>query len=144
MKRIASLVALTGLVVVPAVSDAAPAPKRVERTVTLSYQGPCDAGIAGLHGGPATCPTAAQLAELVKKGEAYISFKAVDATGQKIGLRFYNTADFPGTVTSYCGGSAKALKVKAGQEMAVKTSVDPTCGGVPTTGTLTMVLSNLP
>ena len=144
MKRAATLFALAAVVVVPAVSDAAP--KRVERTVTFAYQGFCDAGTeAATFGGPASCPTSAKLVELVKKGESFVKFSAVDeTTGEPVMLRYYNNADFGGTVESYCGESGKALKVKAGQEMAWKTSLDPTCGLVPTTGTLTVTFSNLP
>ena len=145
MKRAATLFALAAIVVVPAVSDAAP--KRVERTVTFAYQGFCDAGTeAATFGGPSTCPTAAKLVELVKKGESYVKFSAVDeTTGEPVMLRYYNSSDFAGTVTSHCGESGtKPLKVKSGQEMAWKISLDPTCGAVPTTGTLTVVFSNLP
>ena len=137
MKRSALLIALAALSVVPATGHAAE--KRTERKIDFAYTGFCDAGIDGLHGGPTSCPTAAQWSDVIAKGESYIKFSAGDS---KIGLRYFDTADFSGTVQSFCGGTDKALKVKSGQEMAIKVSVDPTCGAIPTTGTITIVISN--
>ncbi|HVE64838.1 MAG TPA: hypothetical protein VNB94_13695 [Mycobacteriales bacterium] len=143
MKRIASLVALTGLIVVPAVSDAAPKPpKRVERTVTVAYTGACQVGIDGANGGINGCPNA--LNDAAKVGESFVKFSAKDATGLSIGLVSYDPTDFAGTAASVCGGIAKAMKIKAKKEFGIKTVIDPTCGAVPTQGTLTMTFSNLP
>ena len=143
MKRTIALAALAAMIATPTVGHAAK-PKRIERKVVLKYQGFCDAGINGLHGGPTTCPTAAEQMVTIKKGEAYLKFAAVDSRGRTIGLRYYNDADFGGTVQTFCGKTSKAQKVKYKATMAVKTAIDPNCGGVPTNGTLTITISNLP
>jgi len=140
VKRIASLVALTGLIVVPAVSDAAP--KRVERTVTAPYTGACQVGVDGANGGINGCPN--QMADVAKKGEAYVKYSATDATGRPVGLVAYDPADYANSAANFCGGLAKPVKIKAGKEVGIKTILDPTCGAIPTQGTLTITFSNLP
>lgn len=140
MKRYIALAAIGGLVMVPSVSDAAP--KRTERTVTVSYTGACQAGIDGANAGINGCPNT--LADVAKKGEAFVKFSATDATGQKVGLVSYDPADYGSTATNYCGGSPKPTKIKAGKEIGIRTIIDPTCGAIPTQGTLTLTFSNLP
>ena len=143
MKRIIAVAVLAAIVATPALGNAAPKKvKRVERKVTVSYTGFCQAGIDGANGGAGGCPN--ELEDVAKTGEAYVKFFATDATGQKIGLVSYDPADFGGTAASHCGGIAKATKIKAKKGIGIKTVADPTCASIPTTGTLTMVFSNLP
>jgi hypothetical protein len=145
LKRIIAAAALAALVATPAVGHTAPKKvKRVERKVTFDYTGFCVAGIDGGNAGLTGCPTAS-MHETVKKGEAYVKYFATDATGQKIGITAYDPAAYSTTAATVCGGLAKAKKIKAGVNISLVTMANPTCGGpVATTGTMTMVFSNLP
>ena len=143
MKRIAAAVALGALVATPAVGHTATKkPKRVERKVTIEYTGACQAGVGATNAGLAGCPN--ELNDVVRAGEAYVKFSVTDATGQSVGLVAYNTDDFASDNAAYCGGISKARKIKPKTPFSVATMADPTCGGLPTTGTITMVFSNLP
>jgi hypothetical protein len=143
LKRILAIAALAAIVATPALGNAAvKKPKRVERKVTVAYTGFCQAGIDGANGGISGCPN--ELEDMAKTGEAYVKFFATDTTGQKIGLVSYDPADYATTAASHCGGITKAQKIKAKKGIGLKTVADPTCASVPTTGTLTIVFSNLP
>jgi hypothetical protein len=143
VKRLIAVTALAALVATPALSHAAPKkPKRVERTVTFAYTGACQAGVGDTNAGVAGCPN--ELNEIARTGEAYVKFSAKDSTGQVIGLIAYNTDDFASDNSAHCGGITKARKIKPKTPLSVATMADPSCGGLPTTGTITMVFSNLP
>ena len=140
MKRILPLLAVAAVAVVPSAGHTAV--KRVERTVTADYVLACQAGIDGANGGISGCPN--ELADVAKKGEAYVRFSATDATGQPVGLVSYDPSAYDTTAANHCGGIDKPVKIKAGNEIGIKTIIDPTCGAVPTQGTLTITFSNLP
>jgi hypothetical protein len=141
MKRTISLLATAAVVATPLLADAAPK-KKVERKVTTSYTLACQAGVDGANGGITGCPN--ELEDAASKTESYVKFSAVDTTGRPIGIVAYNPDDYGNTATNYCGGITKAIKIKPGTAFGVKTIVDPTCGAAPTTGTITIIFSNLP
>jgi hypothetical protein len=138
-----AVAALAALVATPALGHAATKKaKRVERKVTIAYTGFCQVGIDGANGGAGGCPN--ELEDTARAGEAYVKFSAKDSTGTTIGLVSYDPADYANTAASHCGGITKATKIKPKKSIGIKTVLDPTCGAVPTTGTLTIVFSNLP
>lgn len=142
MRRILVPLAIVALAAAAPAADAAP--KKKSRTVKLAYVGFCDVGIAdSAHGGPNTCPTPAEIDITTKTGEAYVKVAIKDNTGQPVAIRWWKNDDFGGTVATICKGNTKAAKFKA-KLLSFKLAFDPTCGGVPTQGTLTVVISNLP
>jgi hypothetical protein len=141
VQRTVALAALALVVATPALGDAATKPKRVERKVTVDYTGFCQAGIEGNSGGVQGCPN--ELSDVARKGEAYVKAMVTDETGLSVGLVTYDPDAFAGSTTYSCG-AVKAKKIKSGRLIGVKTVANPTCGGVPVTGTLTLVFSNLP
>jgi hypothetical protein len=143
VKRIIAAAALAALVATPAVGHAAK-PRRVERKVSIDYTGFCQAGTTGTSTGISGCPIANEIEDAARRGESYVKVSAVDDSGLVVGIVTYNPDAFAGSTTYLCGKSAKPMKIKSGRKLGVKTIADPMCDGVPTTGTLTMVFSNLP
>lgn len=144
MKRIATLGAIALLVAVPMTSEAAP--KRKERTETLSYTLPTGVTAAGAAS-TASCgdPVRKCLVISLGKDEKYIKFVAKDSAGQSVGIQYYpgtTSADYSAGVQYTCGEGKATFKKPT--EVSFRIAIDSSCPGVPTSGTLTVVISNLP
>ena len=141
MKRAVTLFALAAVAVVPNAGHTAE--KRVERTEVLNYTLPTGVTTPAALTGSCGDPVRACLNVTLGKNEKYIKFTAADATGQPVGVQYFageTNADYAG-VQSVCN-EGKATFKKGGL-VSFRIAVDPTCG-VPTQGTLTVVISNLP
>lgn len=144
MKRLATFAALALLVTVPVASEAAP--KRKERTETLSYTAPNGATIAGAAAtagcGPADIRTCLNVT--LTKDEKYIKFSAKDSSGQTVGIQYFagETNDDYQSAAFTCG-EGKGTYKKGGM-VSFRIAIDTSCPSLPTSGTLTVVISNLP
>ena len=143
MKRSALLVALAAVALVPASGEAAP--KRVERTVVLDYIAPTGATIAGAASTGSCDPVRTCLLLPLGKEDKYLKFVAKDAASPTVGIQYYpgsTNADYSAGVQYTCGEGKMNLKQPV--EVSFRIAIDTSCPGVPTQGTLTVVISNLP
>jgi hypothetical protein len=140
MKRSAALAAVALVALTPMMSSAAP---KTTRTEVFDYTGfyaltsPA-ANTAFLN----PCPIAsACFTFTLTKAEQFVTMDVVDQTGQPTAVQYslndeYTTA----TVFTICGKGS--FKVKGGTALQIKPAIDPTCPGVPTSGTITVTASN--
>jgi hypothetical protein len=145
----------TGLCVLASAAAATAAPKskthpkKHTRTLSLAYSpGPTSHAAGGL-GSAQVCPGALAncLTFTTARDEKYISLIATDDAGRPVGVSWYATA--VGAVNSefYACGSARNVDIAKGTDfsLAVDTvAADPSCPGVASTGSVTVVLSNTP
>jgi hypothetical protein len=105
-----------------------PPPKKVTRTVVLTYQGPS----ARLPDGscPAGCFTLTR-----RSSERYVKLTVRDASGKPVAVG--------GPFGVKCD-PRKSLTLPTARSMQLYLPVEPSCSGVPTQGTITVVFSNLP
>ncbi|HVF19704.1 MAG TPA: hypothetical protein VNA14_05625 [Mycobacteriales bacterium] len=145
MKRVVTLLAIGALAALPATSDAAV--KRKERTVTFDYVVANGANVGGV-GSTAGCGPVAPLRPCMNvtlaKDEKHIKFVAKDASGQSVGIQYFageTNADYQ-SVAHTCNAGKGSFK--KGGLVSFRIGVDSNCPGIPTEGTLTVVISNLP
>ena len=142
MHRKIAVAVLAVIIAMPGLSDAAPKkPKKKVRTVTFEYTGPCYVNSPAVDGGPNACYTTGSLAVQPAKDELYLTYTAKDASGQKVGMVAFENDNFD-TRTHSCGAGKK--KFKKAQPFRVVMQVSSACQAVPTSGTITITLSNLP
>ncbi len=143
MKRFAMLAAVAAIAVVPTTGHAAP--KRVERTVVLDYTLPTGATVGGVASTGSCDPVRVCLLLPLGKEDKYIKFVAKDAVSPAVGIQFYpgsTNADYSAGVQYACGEGKTNFKKPV--EVSFRIAIDSSCPGVPTQGTLTVVISNLP
>jgi hypothetical protein len=145
MKRAVVAVAVAAIAVVPAAGHAAPKPpKKTVRTVTLEYQGFCTAQVSGaVYWGPNACPQEAFITVVLTKAEKYVTYKAEDASGTPTPMQVWTNGDY-NSVGTVCS-DGKFTSKKGGGSLDIATALEaPDCGGIPTQGTITITISNLP
>ena len=140
MKRTAVVAMLALVAVSPAVAHAAP--KASKRTVTASYDGfygtsnPAFSFNANCTGGVGDCWDFTTV-----KGEKTVVISAKDDNGMQVGLQVYLDDDFQ-SVETYCGTATITVSPKTPTPVSVRPVVADSCAGVPTSGTLTAVITN--
>lgn len=136
MTRLLALAVGAALVASPVAHAATtPAKKPTTRTVTFAYQ-----GAAGTHAVVFTgtlCTDTTCTAIPLESYETKASISATDSSGQKVPL--LTSVDSTDSLTC---GSADVTLAKS-TELDLATVVDPTCAGVPTTGTVTVTITGL-
>jgi hypothetical protein len=148
------LIAIVGCAVLAAAAPAgastpkkAPPKKPVKhtRTVTMSYTGACGAHVVDVADGTAApaCPPGTNPALSSNPGEKYMSITVTDGSGRPVHAELWSGAselpDFCGSVHNY------ALKDGDPSDMTWDAaSVDPGCPSTATSGTITIIYSNLP
>lgn len=138
MKRSLLLVTAAAVALTPLAASAAPA-KAKPRTITFDYTGFTGAGTSGLStnwDGPCVAADACWDFD-TNKGEKTIELKGSDPS---VGLAVWIDDDYEGTVTMLCGSGKVTVSPKAGHVVSVRPNVTD-CGGIPTSGTLTAVIS---
>jgi len=136
MKR--SLLVLTAAAVALTPLAATAAPKPTKRTVTFNYTGfsSADTPAVSFHAS-GVCNAADSCMEFeTNKGEKTIEIKASAAN---IGIQIWSDAAYADTVQTFCGSGKLSVSPKAGHAISVRPSFG-SCGGVPTTGTLTATI----
>jgi len=126
--------------------------KRTTRTVTLTYTGGCTIeawdGGSGVASRPGACSSAgaADWTLAAKKGERYLTIKAVDASGLSVpGDIWVQGSGLLSTEYQFCGAT-KDFKLPAPSFDLALDSVGAvrSCPGLATSGKITVVFSNLP
>ncbi|HEV2756446.1 MAG TPA: hypothetical protein VG318_11800 [Actinomycetota bacterium] len=127
------------------------APKRTERVMEASYQGPA-VGVAG--GGICSPNTLGCFGFPLGAGERYINVDIVDTVPAGVFASVTQDLDgdtFADTSVDICGSSAEPIQVEEGYEVTVflwegpgVTTDGAPCPGVVTQGTITATISNLP
>ena len=142
MKRTVLFAALAAVALVPATSDAAP--KKKERTETLSYTLPTGVTSPAVSGATCGDPVRACLNVSLGKDEKYIKFSVKDSTGLKVGIQYFagETNDDYQSVQTICGEGKSTFKKPS--MVSFRIALDNSCAGIPTQGKLTVVISNLP
>lgn len=135
-----SLIALTAVAVVltPLAATAAPA-KATKRTVTFDYAGfsSVDTPAVSFHS-TAFCAAADSCMEFpTTKGEKTIEIKASSAT---TGIQIWADDTYADSVQTFCGAGKITVSPKTAHVISVRPSLGG-CGGVPTSGTLTAVIT---
>ena len=129
------------LALTPVASHAAP--KKTTRTVEFAFEGFCGVRVPN-PGGSGTlraCVSGKSYWTVqALKSELYMSFSAKDDSGTPVGLSV-----FPYNGSDFACGSGKRQTNLGGAEFTFMVTLSPAdCQGVPTRGTITAVLSNLP
>lgn len=142
MKRTALVATLALVAVSPAVAHAAP--KAKQRTITSAYSGPVGVSVTSGLGGALNCtgPLAGCWDFTTVKGEKTVTITAKDSTGTPIGLQIFTDDDYANNVQFFCGTGTIEVSPKAATSVGVRIAVDPACAAVPTSGTLTAVITN--
>ena len=139
MKRTALAVTLALVAVSPAVAHAAPKPAK--RTLTATYSGfqgtsnPAFSFNSNCSGGIGDCFDFSTV-----KGEKTVAISAKDDNGMSVGLQVWTDDDFNG-VQTYCGSATITVSPKAATPVSVRPVLTDSCAGVPTSGTLTAVIT---
>lgn len=156
--------AVTGLVVAALVGGSAigaeaatkkkPAkPKKVTRTVVLKYTGGCtidlSAGGQSAAAAPGACTTvgAGDWAQSALPKEKYLSITVADASGRAVPGQVWikGTAVGQDTAVPFCGSMKNYLMAASDFTLDVDAvGAVASCPGTATTGTVTLVYSNLP
>ena len=142
MKRTALVATLALVAVTPAMAHAAP--KASKRTITSPYSGPVGVSVTAGLGGALNCtgPLAGCWDFTTLKGEKTVTITAKDSTGTPIGLQIFTDDDYANNVQFFCGTGTITVSPKAATAVGVRIAVDPNCAAVPTSGTLTAVITN--
>jgi hypothetical protein len=144
VKRTALVATLALVAVSPAVAHAAP--KASKRTLTATYSsfGGASVPVGSLNLYNLTC-TQAGVGECwdfsTVKGEKTVVISATDNSGTPVGLQVFTDDDFQG-VETYCGTATITVSPKAATPVSVRPVLSDACAGVPTSGTLTAVITN--
>lgn len=143
MKRTALIATLALVAVSPAVAHAKPV-KPTKRTLTAPYSGPVGISVTSGNGAAFNCGGA--LAGCwdfsTVKGEKTVVVSAKDSTGTPIGLQIFTDDDYANNVQFFCGTGTVTVSPKAAIQVGVRIAVDASCPAVPTSGTLTAVITN--
>ena len=143
MKRTVLLITAAAVALTPLAATAAPA-KAKPRTITYDYSGFQAGGAtaAGSFSSENGCTALPACWDFdTKKGEKTIEIKAADASGSAVGFQVFYDDDYAGNVVLFCGEGKITVSPKAGHTVSVRTSAHD-CGGLPTEGTLTAVITN--
>jgi hypothetical protein len=140
VKRTALLATVALVAVTPAVAHAAP--KAKQRTITSPYSGPVGVSVTAGLGGALNCtgPLAGCWDFTTVKGEKTVTISAKDSTGTPVGLQIFTDDDYANNVQFFCGTGSITVSPKAATSVGVRIAVDPSCAGIPTSGTLTAVI----
>lgn len=141
MKR--SLLVLTAAAVAlsPMAATAATKTKTTKRVVTFEYTGfstiDTPVVLANASGLLPVCAVADSCMEFTTtKGEKTIELKASDPS---VGIQIWSDGAYADNVQVFCGAGKISVSPRTAHEISVRTSLG-TCGGVPTTGTLTATI----
>jgi hypothetical protein len=142
VKRTALVAALALVAVSPTLAHAAPKPTK--RTLTAPYSGPVGASVTSGLGGALNCtgPLAGCWDFTTRKGEKTVTISAQDSTGTPVGLQIFTDDDYANNVQFFCGTGTITVSPKAATAVGVRIAVDASCAAVPTSGTLTAVITN--
>ena len=137
MKRTATLLAITALAASPLAAHAGTKP--TTRTETWSYNGVSGPSVAG--GGFKICfgATSDCFDLSTFKYETKVTFVAKDSSGQKVALQWALDGTYSAGPTNACGEGT--VDVKKGSVVNFDTTVDPTCPGIATQGTVTFTIT---
>ena len=141
MKRTALVAALALVAVSPALAHAAP--KASKRTITFDYSNPV--GLTSPAANVAlNCngPIGGCWDFTTHKGEKTVTVSAKDSTGTPVGLQIFTDDDYAGNVQTFCGTGTITVSPKTATQVGVRAAFDPTCAGLPTSGTFTAVITN--
>lgn len=141
MKRTALLATLALVAVSPAIAHAAP--KASKRTITYDYSNPV--GITSPAVNVAlNCngPIGGCFDFTTLKGEKTVTVTVTDSTGMPVGLQIFTDDDYAGNVQTFCGTGTITVTPKTPTQVGVRAAFDATCGGIPTSGTFTAVITN--
>jgi hypothetical protein len=153
MKRSTVLLLVVGLVFAALVgpADAKKKIKKIQRTVEYSYQVPSPAVsgvVGGCLAGNGVDTGCNEIATSTK--ESYVTVAVTDATGQPTNWYLAQDTDQANTgleiFASGCGETPGPVAITPGLALRVQVGAvgGPDCPGVATTGTVKVVLSNLP
>jgi hypothetical protein len=143
VKRTALVATLALVVVTPAIAHAGG--KGGSRTVTASYSGFGGASVpvGSINMFNLTCG-AAGVGDCFDfstvKGEKTVVISATDDSGTPVGLQVFTDDDFQ-AVETYCGTATLTVSPKAATPVSVRPVLSDACAGVPTSGTLTAVIT---
>lgn len=140
MKRTALLAAAALVAVTPALASAAP---KGPRTLSYDYQGFQAVHSSAVGSGSLEDPCAAVDScwdFTTVKGEKTIKLTIADGTGAA-GFQVWTDDDYTGTVTTFCGTGEIKVSPKTAAAISVRPSASPDCQAVPTSGTLTAVIT---
>jgi hypothetical protein len=142
VKRTALVAALALIAVGPAVAHAGP--KASKRTLTATYQHPVAVSVTTGLGATLNCtgPMAGCWEFSTVKGEKTVTISAKDSTGTPTGLQIFTDDDYANNVQFFCGTGTITVSPKVATPVGVRIAFDPSCAGVPTSGTLTAVITN--
>lgn len=142
MKRTAIVATLALVAVTPAMAHAAP--KASKRTITSTYSHPVALSVTTGLGVTLNCtgPMAGCWEFNTVKGEKTVTISATDSTGTPTGLQIFTDDDYANNVQFFCGTGTITVSPKAATQVGVRIAVDPNCGGLSTSGTLTAVITN--
>ncbi|MDX6198008.1 MAG: hypothetical protein QOJ79_1159 [Actinomycetota bacterium] len=142
MKRTALLATVALVAVSPAVAHAGA--KASTRTLTYAYQGFQAANADGVGSTSAENPCAVIDAcwdFTTVKGEKTVKVTMVDGSGQAAGFQIFADDDYNSVVT-FCGSGVLTVSPKTAASISVRPTISSTCTAVPTSGTLTAVITN--
>jgi hypothetical protein len=154
---------VTGLVVAALVGGSAvgaeaatkkkPVVKRITRTVVLKYTGGCtvelNAGGTSAAGAPGACTNvgAANFAQSARSKEKYLTVKVADSTGRAVPGQVWikGSGVAKDTEVAFCG-AMKSYRMAAPDFTLDLDAIGAVanCPGTATSGTITLVYSNLP
>ena len=143
MKRIAVLAAAALMVATPVLAQAAPA-KASKRTLTYDYQGFQAFSVDAAGSGSAENPCAAIDAcwdFSTVKGEKTVTFSVADGSGTPAGIQVF-VDDTYDAVATFCGTGTLTVSPKRAALVSVRPAIADTCQAVPTSGTITAVVTN--
>ena len=142
MKRTAVLTTLALVALSPAVAHAGV--KASTRTLTYDYQGFQAANADGV--GSTSAENPCQVIDScwdfgTVKGEKTVKITMVDGTGQATGFQVFVDDDYDNNQT-FCGTGVITVSPKTAAAVSVRPTISSTCAAVPTSGTLTAVITN--
>jgi hypothetical protein len=138
MQRTLLVLTTAAVALSPLAASAAPV-KTTKRTVTFDYTGFTAVGTSGAslnYDGPCAAVDACWDFS-TNKGEKTLEIKGSDAS---VGFQVWVDDDYEGTVASFCGAGKVTVSAKAAHAVSVRPLLSD-CGGVPTSGTLTAVIT---
>jgi hypothetical protein len=140
VKRTALVATLALVAVTPAIAHAAP--KATKRTITATYSGfqgtsnPAFSVNSNCSGGVGDCFDFSTV-----KGEKTVVISVKDNSGTPTGLQVWTDGDFNG-VQVVCGTATITVSPKTPTPVSVRPVLTDSCAGIPTSGTLTAVVTS--
>ena len=138
MKRSLLLLTAAAVAVTPLAASAAPV-KTTKRTVTFDYTGfsSVDTPAASLQAAGVCVAVDSCMEFPTNKGE-----KTIEVTGSdpSVGIQVWYDDAYADNVVTFCGKGKITVSPKAAHVIAVRPSLGG-CGGTPSTGTLTAVIT---